>query len=377
MREYSASVLVVGGGPAGARAARALAASGVDALILERNPQPAPGLAKPCGGGIPSGAFSELGLPEEEIVLRSRGLRVFPPKSGPFEVPFKEGCIAMVDRTNFDRRLREEAVREGACMVAGAFISFREGAKGLVSEAEVDGRRVIIRSGYIIAADGVNSRVRAAAGMKPVESLFTLSGRLPRDEIPGASDLCEFHFSAHSQWGYSWVFPKKDHVSVGTGSWQARELKEKAFRFLSKRGLSGEKGISLRGYRVPLWKADASRLALGKVLFAGDAGGLVMPFTFEGIYYAIRSGELAADAIIKDRPQSYPKDWEKAFSVRFRLMKEIWSRYLKDDAATERLLKALRFRPVQERGIQLFLDKSNSKGSLIAFANVLGRHLLF
>jgi flavin-dependent dehydrogenase len=43
--------------------------------------------------------------------------------------------------------------------------------------------------------------------------------------------------------------------------------------------------------------------ARGRVLLAGDAGGFVNGFTAEGIYYAMVSGELAADAVLKSDPR--------------------------------------------------------------------------
>jgi geranylgeranyl reductase len=338
----------------------------VETILLERFP-PA---QKPCGGAVPSGAFKEFGLPEGLINFRVASIRIFPPGSEPYEVAIEDGFIGMVDRRAFDSHLLGEAERAGASVLAGAFSRFllREGNR-IVSEAVVDGRAVEIRSDCVVAADGVNSRVRAALGFKPVGSLLTLSAK-----VPVKSGQCEFHFGKDLPGGYGWVFPSKDASSVGTGS-TAPEGLGKGFRgFLSRIGI-GENGFRARGYRIPLWEDEA--MTEGRVLFCGDSAGLVMPFTFEGIYYAMRSGQMAAEAIIKERPSDYGRLWRRSFRMRFLLMKQIWSHYMQDEASMERLLNVIRNRAVQRSAVRLWVDKTYGRSSLLSFANSLRKFRLF
>jgi len=69
----SAKVLVVGGGPAGATAARFLANNGVDVILLERNLS----FVKPCGGGVSISALYELGIPKTMIKKEVKSIRLF------------------------------------------------------------------------------------------------------------------------------------------------------------------------------------------------------------------------------------------------------------------------------------------------------------
>ena len=359
---------MIGGGPAGASAARDLAAAGVETLLLEKNPT----FLKPCGGGVPSGAFTELGLPESLCKAKVTSLRIFPPSSEPYDVPFDEGFIGMVDRNQFDSALRDMAKAEDAAVIKGVFIKFLSRGKEIISEAEIDGEKAEVRSEYVIAADGVNSRVRSALGIRPVKSVFTLSGK-----FPVSSDFCEFYFGQASKGGYSWVFPSGVKAHVGIGNVDPKEARTGFLDFLSSKGLPANG--SFRGYRIPLWEPESKEkpLAKGKVLLVGDAAGFVMPFTFEGIYYAIRSGQFAAEAIIKERPGDYRRLWGKRFSIRFRLMKEIWKRYLQDERGMESLLGVIRNRGVQVGAMRLWLDKKSGKGSLVAFIKALKKFRLF
>ncbi|MDA8154911.1 MAG: NAD(P)/FAD-dependent oxidoreductase [Actinomycetota bacterium] len=362
-------VLIAGGGPAGASCGRFLAREGIDSIILEKNLEG----EKPCGGGIPSGAFTELGLPQSLISRKITMMRVHPPASASFDIQFPSGYIGIVNRKNFDHGLREMARAEGAQLLAGAFVRFIHKEKGkIVSEvrtADGDEKTLKIRSEYVIAADGVNSRVRAALGLKPVRSLYTLGTKVNLE-----TDACEFFFGGAAVNGYSWIFPSAGLSSVGIGSTDAKILKPALEQMMANLG-AGMDGLRLRGYRIPLWEAEPMRMA--NILFTGDSAGAVMPFTFEGIYYAMRSGTFAAEAIKAGKPGDYPKYWKSRFRLRFMLMKSLWGLFLKNDADTARLLNVFRNKVVQQRGIRLWLEKSDRKGSLYSFINALRKQITF
>ena len=367
-----ARILIVGGGPAGATAGRILAAGGADCIILEKNPIG----AKPCGGGIPSGAFEEFQLPLSVIKRRIGLLKVCPPRSGSFEIGLGEGYLGIVERREFDQVLRGMARAEGAAVMNGSFIKIlASGKTSVLSEAEIGGQKAEIRSEYVIAADGVNSRVRASLGLRPVTSLYTLGVKLPLQK-PFREDCCEFYFGSSARGGYSWIFPGATYVSAGTGCTNPKKLKGGLERLLSqKRCPDAQNQNNARGFRIPLWEPQA--LSRGNVLFAGDSAAQVMPFTFEGIYYAMRAGQFAAEALALGKPALYRRHWTQRFRTRFRLMKTIWAAFLKNEAGTELLLSALRDKGVQQRGIKLWLDKTEGRISLISFVNALRKYVLF
>jgi flavin-dependent dehydrogenase len=116
-------------------------------------------------------------------------------------------------------------------------------------------------------------------------------------------------------WGYAWVFPKRDHLSVGI--LQSRQGRidlpvalRRAMEMLDIR-LDGVKrhGHPLPVYRAPPWPLwggqPQERLSTRRCLLVGDAAGLVDPLLGEGIRYAITSSRLAARAIAQDDLSGY------------------------------------------------------------------------
>ena len=178
-------VLVVGGGPAGAMAGRWLAENGKDIILLERNLS----YAKPCGGGVSLNTFDEFNLSRASIKKEVHGLRIVSPKGNRVEIDLKDQGLAMVERREFDGDLRRGAELQGARIIEGEFLRVLDDQKCRI-EALIEGAKTEIVSEYIIAADGVNSRVRTSLGIEPFPTLLTLSERIPGPDL----DYCEFWF---------------------------------------------------------------------------------------------------------------------------------------------------------------------------------------
>ena len=225
----SVKVLIIGGGPAGATAAKVLARSGSDVILLERNLSH----AKPCGGGLSLSAFDELGIPKTLIKKEVGIIRIVSPKGEKVDIELKGRNLAIVERQEFDNALRKQAEAEGVNVVEGEFINLK-GHKKYTVEANVLGSKTEIVSDYVIAADGVNSKVRTVLGLKPVQSFYTESER-----INGLnSDLCEFWFgSSHAPYSYSWVFPAAEGISIGTGTFDSKKIKDLLEKFKTRKGI--------------------------------------------------------------------------------------------------------------------------------------------
>lgn len=354
-------MLVIGGGPAGSIASRFLGREEIETILIEKDLS----FKKPCGGGIPSIAFKELSIPEDTIKRLVNQMKIVSPSGVVLDIPLKGGAIAIVDRSEFDSTLRQEAKREGAQILQGEFIRFIDTGKRIISEVLINGERAYIRADYVIAADGVNSKARLSLGLGLNPSFITLS-----EKVEGNTDSCEFWLgSNHAPRVYSWVFPTINGLSVGTGVTGSLNVRVALQRFLTRSQIKGNNKV--RGYKIPLWRGDIFNR--GNILFAGDAAGQVMPLSFEGIYYAMKAGELAAEAITTGKVSNYKRLWKGTFHKRFLLMRLLWEYFLKDDIRAEKLVELLKRPELQEASMRLWLRKDLSQKSLLSYI----RHFRF
>ncbi|MEW6213972.1 MAG: geranylgeranyl reductase family protein [Nitrospirota bacterium] len=367
--KLEAMVLVVGGGPAGATAARFLAESGVDVILLERNLS----FIKPCGGGLPLSAFEEFCIPKTMIKKEVKTIRIVSPQGERLDIELRGGSLIIIERGEFDRALRNKAGERGAKVIEGEFIRLIDDKIYRV-EVNVEGVMTEIVSEYIIAADGVNSKVRTALGIKPSQAFLTVSERIKGIK----TEFCEFWFgSSHAPKFYSWVFPATEGISAGTGSSEPGKINALFERFKDRRGISqgGQSPPCMlkRIYRMPIWKGDLYNK--GKVIFAGDSAGQVMPLIYEGIYYAMKAGELAARAIIEEKVDNYKRMWKAKFQKRFTLMDKLRNYFLKADTSTEKLIALHRRPEIQEASMRLWLRKDSSREGLKDYIRLFGKFL--
>ncbi|MDH5203621.1 MAG: NAD(P)/FAD-dependent oxidoreductase, partial [Nitrospirota bacterium] len=356
---------IVGGGPAGATAARFLAEYGREVILLEKNFF----FVKPCGGGIPLSAFDEFDIPPTLIKKEVKSIRLISPLSEKLDIELKGGSLSITERGEFDRTLRNMAEKHGAHVIEGEFRGITLHNNIYKIEATVGGERIEIVSEYVIAADGVNSGVRRALGINQSLSFFTVSEKIKEVE----TDCCEFWFGfTHAPGLYSWVFPSSEGVSAGTGCFETGKINDLFKRFAERRQIKSE-GLK-RIYKIPVWKGDLYNK--GKIIFVGDAAGQVLPLNYEGIYYAMKAGELAARAIIEGKVNEYKRMWKASFQKRFFLMDKLKNYFLKNDSFTEKLVELHRRLEVQEASIKLWLRKDSSRDSLRSYVKLFRKFLI-
>jgi geranylgeranyl diphosphate/geranylgeranyl-bacteriochlorophyllide a reductase len=302
-------VVVVGGGPAGATAANDLAKSGRSVLLLDRA-----GRIKPCGGAVPPILIAEFEIPENLIVARVGGARIFSPKSRRVEMPIEnDGFVGMVDRDVFDEWLRERARASGATRRSGTFerISRDQDGTALITyrtRQPNSGESIeTVRARSVIGADGAISAVarQAVPGAERISYVFAYHEVIKISEaqhrqISNEYDAgrCDIYYqSTFSPDFYAWVFPHGETASVGTGSANKGFSLRSAVNALRERtGLTESETMRKEGAPIPL--RPLKRWDNGRdVVLAGDAAGVVAPASGEGIYYAMTGGRLAADAV--------------------------------------------------------------------------------
>jgi geranylgeranyl reductase family protein len=290
-------VAVVGGGPAGLAAASASAAAGARTIVLERAEHPR---YKTCGGGLlgvsRAAVAGRLTLPVRDEVRSA----TFTLRGGSeFSRSNAEPLLAMVVRDEFDAALLGRAEEDGVVVRQRAQVRAIDQADRHATARLADGTSVSAM--VIIGADGSSGVTARHVGAEfaqvdlgleleigvpePVRRRW--AGRLLLDwgEIPGS---------------YGWVFPKGERLTVGVIAARGQGDATKAYlrEFVGRLGLAGYEPVRDSGH-LTRCRTDQSPLRRGQVIVAGDAAGLLEPWTREGISFALRSGALAGEHAAK------------------------------------------------------------------------------
>ncbi len=319
-------VLVVGGGPAGATAARAAALAGRRVQLLDRARFPR---NKPCGGAISMRAlrrFPYLTAALSRIPARRLSrLYLEAPSGGSVTLTSHAPAALMVRRVEFDALLLDLAREAGVDVVEGVEVSrARESRDGVWIGAR-DGRE--FQAPLVIAADGVNSvvarRLGINAGWPAAHVAIDMMEETPGDTLRSIDpETLWVAYGYGGSEGYAYVFPKAQHVNVGIGyvlEWFREHVDEPPYdlqrRFigeLKRRGVL--EGASSRLHFTPFLipvGGPLPKTVTPRVLLAGDAGGFVNGITAEGIYYAMVSGELAGRTAARGATKGYERRWRR------------------------------------------------------------------
>ena len=283
-------VAVIGGGPSGSCAAEVLAKAGIKTWLFERKLDN----AKPCGGAIPLCMVSEFDLPDSIIDRKVRNMRMISPSNREVDISLdkvygktEDEYIGMCRREVMDAFMRDRAADLGTTLVNGLVTkidtgSNRQGPYKLsysdYSSGESKGEAKTLEVDLIIGADGANSRVAKAmdAGDYNVAIAFQERIKLPEKEMGYYQNLAEMYVGTDvSPDFYGWVFPKYDHVAVGTGTMQKnqsliKDLQEGVRERAKKRLVNGEV-IKVEAHPIP--EHPRPRRVVGRMALVGDAAG--------------------------------------------------------------------------------------------------------
>ncbi|HUZ37334.1 MAG TPA: geranylgeranyl reductase family protein [Streptosporangiaceae bacterium] len=298
-------VAVIGAGPAGLAAAAAAAAAGARTIVLERATHPR---YKTCGGGLIgaslAAASGQIAVPVRDHIHAASvtldGRREFTREEA-------EPLLAMVVREEFDAALR------AAALTAGAAIRERSPVRGISQSGDhacarlADGSSV--RASVIVGADGSSGVSGRYTGVDCPQVDLGLEWEIA---VP-APVQAQWRGRILLDWGpipgsYGWVFPKGDRLTVGViaARGQGERTKRYLRDFTTRLGLGSYQAVQDSGH-LTRCRSDGSPLRRGRVLVAGDAAGLLEPWTREGISFALRSGTfagtVAADAAASPGPE--------------------------------------------------------------------------
>ena len=373
-------VAVVGGGPSGSCAAEVLAKAGIATWLFERKLDN----AKPCGGAIPLCMVSEFDLPPEIIDRKVRNMKMISPSNREVDIHLdnQEEYIGMCRREILDAFLRNRAASLGAHLINGLVQTIDTGTNKQgpytlhysdYSSGSLTGEKKSLEVDLIIGADGANSRVAKAmdAGDYNMAIAFQERIRLPKEEMGYYEDLAEMYVGSDvSPDFYAWVFPKYDHVAVGTGTMQKnqsiiKDLQKAIRKRASKRLLMGEV-IKVEAHPIP--EHPRPRRVVGRMALVGDAAGYVTKSSGEGIYFAAKSGRMCAEEIVQASQggqriplekdlKVYLKKWDKKYGPTYKVLEILQNIFYSNDPAREAFVEMCEDKDVQRLTFDSYLYK--------------------
>ncbi len=383
-------VVVVGGGPAGATAATDLARRGYQVLLLDRA-----GRIKPCGGAIPPRLIRDFEIPDALLVARVRCARVISPTDQQVDMPIDGGFVGMVDRCAFDEWLRERARSDGAVRRTGTFQRLTRDTDGVAiihyrTRPDGSGKElhVRVRARSVIGADGANSAVVREAMPRAEQVPYVLAyHEIVRSPEPAANGFdgarCDVIYKGSiSPDFYGWVFPHGHTTSVGTGTAvKGFSLRDSVGALRTATGLDTVDTVRREGAPIPL--RPRRRWDNGKdILLAGDAAGVVAPASGEGIYYAMLSGRLAAEAVelfletgkasaLATARKRFMKSHGRVFWI-LGIMQHFW---YSSDKRRERFVSICRDPDVQRLTWQSYMNKELVRADPLAHVRIFFKDL--
>ena len=345
-------LLIIGAGPAGSFAAELLAKGGAKVALFDGRPEGEP---KACGGGVTAKALKAWPHLLNAVGRTVAELDLYSPSSKRLHLALDEP-FAIYSRIAFDCYLRDRACDAGAHVISEK-ISARKTKR-------IDNDWCVITDtgsewtgAFLIGADGANSGIaKMLAGPLPPSDMEVAFGY--RAPLP-ANGVAPTAVAFLPGWvGYAWAFPRPDHISFGIATtqdafeheplddllWQFmigyyEQCDGKKTKFWNNgnntparsrihdhlRSTAERYAARIPGLAAKTW--DSRCVSGDDWALLGDAAGFADPVTGEGIYYALRSAELFAEAYLSGAPETYEKRWREDFGAELRRAAQMRQRF--------------------------------------------------
>jgi len=377
-------VAVIGGGPAGASTADALAQEGIETYLIERKLDN----CKPCGGAIPLCMIEEFDLPKDIVDRQVRKMTMISPTNKEVQIgqTLKDDeFIGMVRREVLDDFLRQRAKKNGATLINGLFMGMtipqsKEESYVLTyndfGEAEGSarkGEKKTLEVDVVVGADGANSRVAKdiEAGDYEYAIAFQERMRIPDGKMDYYKDRAEMYVGDDvSPDFYAWVFPKCDHVAVGTGTVVDKKgIQQYQQGIRDRAAVRIEGGEIIRVEAHPIPEHPRPWRVKDRAILVGDAAGYVTKCSGEGIYFAAKSGRMCAGTIAKSSKQGvrmideadlmeHIREWDSKYGPTYLVLDLLQKVFYTSDAARESFVELCEEEYVQKVTFDSYLYKT-------------------
>jgi len=285
-------VAVLGGGPAGAFTAERLASAGLQTLVFDEK------LAweKPCGGGLTYKAYHQYPFLIENETPKKIVTDTYlaAPKAGAVKMGLSRPLV-IYSRFDLNRMLLSRAEQAGAQLEKTRVLEIARSGPGWLLKTQHGS----LDADFCVVATGARNSLRNVGTQWTANDTMYALGYY----VPSKQDHIDIQFLSNLE-GYIWVFPRCGHLSVGIcGKGEpAQSLRGRLERYMAEKGISS-KDATFYGHMLPSLERSGwqkNRVAGEGWIAVGDAGGLVDPITGEGLYYAMRSGDLASQVVLNE-----------------------------------------------------------------------------
>jgi len=282
-------VAIIGAGPAGSSCGYFLSRAGVENVIFEKEKLPR---QKVCAGGITSRVESLFDFDITCKVQNKIKNILFRWQNKEFLLSWDLPFIYTVERSEFDSYLAEQAVKKGTKLYTNAKVE-------KVEKNTLYTTKGVFKADYIVDATGASCFLSRRKGFKRSWARTIQAWiKVPGEILERFREKIRADFSFVSP-GWAWVFPRKDKLVVGTGFLDSfprgkRKLKKVLLAYLDFLFPSGYRILKVASFPINLFSGK-EKVAQDNFILIGEAGGFVDPLSGEGIFWAIKSGKLAAD----------------------------------------------------------------------------------